>query len=160
MRPSALFFGCRTHEKLAKKAGLKVCVRSLHPVFNWKRNTPSRQSLPLCDCNIGFVYCLYTGCFQALSKSFAHVGTERQKYIHTYVRAYTYMHACMYIHTYIHTVFTRIVPHCSTIQRVYPFFLEIMIIALRPRIVLHHIFCKHLLIVLPYLKYSYPSQCK
>ena len=39
-------------------------------------------------------------------------------------------------------------------------FYLIMLIVLHPRIVPHHIFCKHLLLVLPYLKYSYPSQCK
>jgi len=61
------------------------------------------------------------------------------------------------------TVFTRfvphpqIVPHCGTILSL---FLEIMLIVLHPRIVPHHIFCKHLLLVLPYLNYSYPSQCK
>ena len=37
-------------------------------------------------------------------------------------------------------------------------FLEIMLTVLQPRIVPHHIFCKYLL--LPCLKYSYPSQCK
>ena len=146
MRPSTLFFGCRTHEKLAKKAGLKVCGRSLHSVFNWERNTPPRQSLPLCDCNIGFVYCLYTGCFQALSKSFAHVGMERQTNIHT----------C--IHTYI-LCSLELCRTALLFKGFCPFFLEIMIIAPCPRIVPHQIFCKHLLIVLPYLKCSYTYQC-
>ena len=46
----------------------------------------------------------------------------------------------------ISTVFTRfvphprIVPHCGTIQRVLSLFLEIMLIAPHPRILLHHIF--------------------
>ena len=66
----------------------------------------------------------------------------------------------------LYNVFTRFVPHprivlhCGTIRKVLSLFLEIMLIAPHPQIVPHDIFCKHLLLVLPYLKYSYPSQCK
>ena len=48
------------------------------------------------------LYYLYTGCFQASSKRFAHVGAERQTNI-------TYIHTCIhtYIHTYTHTLFIK-----------------------------------------------------
>ena len=34
MRPSILFFGCKTLEESIRKAGFKVCGRSLRPVFD------------------------------------------------------------------------------------------------------------------------------
>ena len=55
MRPSALFFSCRMPENLTRKAGFKVCGWLLHPVFDWERNMPSKESLPVRECNIGFV---------------------------------------------------------------------------------------------------------
>ena len=79
MRPSTLFFSCIMPEKSTRKAGLEVCRWSLHPVFDWERNTRSRQNLPVCECNIQALfslYCLHTGCFQ--DKRFARVGAERQ----------------------------------------------------------------------------------
>ena len=97
-----LFFGCRTPEELTRKAGFEVRGRLLRPVFDWERNTPSRQSLPVHECNIS-LYCLYTGCFQASSKRFAHVGAERQTNIHTYIHTYVHTYVHTYIHTYIHT---------------------------------------------------------
>ena len=54
MRPSMLF-GCRTPEKSTRKAGFEVCGWSLHPVLDWERNTPSKESLPVHECNIGFL---------------------------------------------------------------------------------------------------------
>ena len=48
MRPSILFFSCRMPDKLTRKAGFEICGRLLRPVFDWERNTPSRQSL--CTC--------------------------------------------------------------------------------------------------------------
>ena len=79
MRPSTLFFSCTMPEKLTRKAGLEVCRWLLHLVFDWERNTRSRQSLPVRECNIQALFSLYyfyTGCFQ--DKRFAHVGEERQ----------------------------------------------------------------------------------
>ena len=67
MRPYTLFFGCRTPEKLAKKAGSEVCGRSLRPVFDWERSTPSRQSLPVRECNKGF-FLAFIVCIQAVFK--------------------------------------------------------------------------------------------
>ena len=85
MRPSTLFFGCRMHEKSTRKDGFKVWGWSLHPVFDWERNTPSKESLPVCECNIG-LYCLYTGCFQASSKGLlTWVWKDKQIYIYTYI---------------------------------------------------------------------------
>ena len=91
MSPSALFFGCRTPEKLTRKAGLEVCGRLLRLVIDWERNTPSRQSLPVRESNIGLfsLNCLYTSCFQASSRKFAHVGAERQTNIHTCIHTHT-----------------------------------------------------------------------
>jgi len=101
MRPSTLFFDCRMSGKLTRKAGLEVCGQLLCQVFDGKRNPPSRQSLTVRECNIGLfsLYCLYTGCFHALSKRFAHVSMERQTNIHTHM--HTNIHT--YIHTYVHT---------------------------------------------------------
>jgi len=50
-----LFFGCRIPEESTRKAGFEVCERSLRLVFDWERNTPLRQSLPVHECNIDFV---------------------------------------------------------------------------------------------------------
>jgi len=52
MRPSTLFFGCKTPEKSTRKAGFEVCGWSLRPVFDWERNTASKESLPVRECNI------------------------------------------------------------------------------------------------------------
>ena len=50
--------------------------------------------------------------------------------------------------------------NCATLRYYLPMFLEIILIVTHPRIVLHHNFCKHLLLVFPYLWYPFPSQWK
>jgi len=64
---------------------------------------------------------------------------------------------------FLHTVFTRFVPH----PRIVPHYLKGFILASRNDFnctassnSTAPFFCKHLLLVPPYLKYSYPSQCK
>ena len=80
MKPSTLFFSCRTPEKSTRKAGFEVCGWSLRPVFDRERN---KESLSVIWALFS-LYCLHTGCFQASNKRFAHVGAERQTNIHTY----------------------------------------------------------------------------
>ena len=70
MMSRRLFLGYTTPEDSTKKAGFKVCGRLLWALFS--------------------LYCLYTGCFQASSKRFAHMGAERQTNIHTYIHAHTH----------------------------------------------------------------------
>ena len=55
MRPSTLFFACKMPEKWTRKADPEVCERLLCLVFDWEGNSPSRQSLPVRECNMGFV---------------------------------------------------------------------------------------------------------
>ena len=64
------------------------------------------------ECTIG-LYCLYTGCFQASSKRFAHVGAERQTNMHTYI------HTCIQMHTFCVKQFreTRRVPGLKRIAK-------------------------------------------
>ena len=54
-RPSTLFFGSKMPEKSTRKAGFKIYGCLLRLVFNWERITPSKESLPVRECNIGFV---------------------------------------------------------------------------------------------------------
>ena len=82
--PSTLFFGCRTPEKSTRKAGFEVCGRSLRPVFDWERNTPSRQSLPVHDrlC-LAFIVCIQAAfklqvkiCSRGCGKIYIHAHTH------------------------------------------------------------------------------------
>ena len=68
MRSSKLFFSCKMPEESTKKAGFEVCGRSLRPVFDRERNTPSRQSLPVHECNIGLICLAFIVCIQAAFK--------------------------------------------------------------------------------------------
>ena len=99
MKPSThtvcCFFGCRRPEKLTRKTGFEVCGRLLHQVFDWERNKPSRQSLPVRECNFGFVLAFIV-CIQAAFKL-------QVKGLLTWVRKDKQIHVHTYIHTYIHT---------------------------------------------------------
>ena len=82
MRPSTLVFLVvgRLKIRLEKLTSKSEDGRYARFLPDWERSTPSKESLPVHECNIGFVrffslYCLYTGCFQVSSKRFAHVGT-------------------------------------------------------------------------------------
>ena len=56
MGPSSLFFGCRPPEKLTRKAGLKS-ADSHYARFSIGKEalTPLKESLPVLECNIGFL---------------------------------------------------------------------------------------------------------
>ena len=60
------FFSCKTPKKSTRKAGFEVCGRLQHPLFNWERNTSSRQSL---YSTCAWMLCLaFTVCIQAAFK--------------------------------------------------------------------------------------------
>jgi len=75
-----LFFACMTPEKWSRKTSLKICGWSLRPVFDWERNTPSRQSLPVRQVLFSH-YCLHIGLFTWVWK-------DKQIYTHTYIHTF------------------------------------------------------------------------
>ena len=96
MTPSTLLSSCKTPEEQTRKAGFQVCGRSLRPVFNWERNTPSRQRCMSVIQASFSLYCLHTGCFQASSKKVYSRGCRK-------TNKYTYIHTYMHTHTHTHT---------------------------------------------------------
>ena len=54
MRPSMVFFSHRLPEKLTRKAGLEVCKRLLHLVFDLG-HLRGRALIPVCKCNTAFI---------------------------------------------------------------------------------------------------------
>ena len=84
------FFGCRTPEESTRKAGFEVCGQSLRPVFDWERNTPSRQSLPVHDrlC-LAFIVCIQAAFKLQVKGLLTWVRKDKQIYIHTCIHIYT-----------------------------------------------------------------------
>ena len=86
MRPSTLFFGCRMPEKSTRKAGFDLRMVAT-PGFQLGKKHTFEGELMSVIWALFSLCCLYTGCFQASSKRFAHVGAESQTnniYIHAY----------------------------------------------------------------------------
>jgi len=82
MRPSTLFFWCQMPEESITKAGFEVQGRSLCPVFDWERNTPSRQNLFVHECIQATFKLQVKGLLTWVRKG-------KQIYIHAYIHTHT-----------------------------------------------------------------------
>jgi len=96
MKPSTLFFGCGTPEESTRKGGFEVCGQSLRPVFDWKRDTPSRRSLPVHECNnyrlcFAFIVCIQVSFKLQVKGLLTWVRKDKQIYMHTCIHTcYTF----------------------------------------------------------------------